>query len=256
MYSAEAFRSKLEVIPSEISTRDASFLREMLAVIERESEHLYSAGRKRYRLNLVGAALTPHGGRQTLRVRVAFQGAEGEQYDGQEESDLERITFTYTFSPQRSPEANLRHFRRYIAQRAVALAGVKPILRAASTRIPNESLSDIGFRILTRLIPVRGSVIATATYGLDSPETAMAMAYRRKYVGATTYRGYRRFGDPLVRAMHRYAWLTPFIKTLLIMPCIQAMRAELGQAPWYRSLASRLYLRGWLMVCRQLGRKV
>ena len=136
MYSAEAFRSKLEVVPSEISTHDAIFLREMLAAIEQEGERLYSAGSKGYRLNLVGATLAPHGRRQTLRVRVTFERAEGEQRDGQEETDLERITFTYTFSPQRSPEANLRHFRRYIAKRAVALAGVesKPRLIAASTR--------------------------------------------------------------------------------------------------------------------------
>jgi uncharacterized membrane protein YeaQ/YmgE (transglycosylase-associated protein family) len=101
--------------------------RTMLDFVKREAEHLYSSGEGHYRLKLFGAEITPHGHRQTLRVRVAFV-SDDIREQGQAKTGLERINFTYTFSPGLSPERNLRRFRRYVTLRAGSLHGIEPKL--------------------------------------------------------------------------------------------------------------------------------
>src|SRR5262245_58342789 len=44
---------------------------------------------------------------------------------------------------------------------------------------------------------VGGSVIATATYGIDAPQTLLALRYRSAFVDRREYVGYRHFGDPI-----------------------------------------------------------
>jgi hypothetical protein len=99
------------------------------------------------------------------------------------------------------------------------------------------------------------SVIATATFGLHSPETRLAQRYRHRFIGQHVYRGYRRFGDPLARFIVKHPWSRLPLRKLLIDPCLSAMNAELSDNPWYVRPLSRMYLRLWVATCRALGNK-
>ena len=104
------------------------------------------------------------------------------------------------------------------------------------------------------LITGRGSVIATACYGTDSPETQLALMYKFKYVGPSVYRGYLRFGSPIAAGILKHPWLRPLVKWVLVNPILRAMQAELEERPRHRNWLSRQYLKGWLKLCHRLGR--
>jgi uncharacterized membrane protein YeaQ/YmgE (transglycosylase-associated protein family) len=127
MYAVEDFRSKLESNSVDASIPDRVFSRTMLDFVEREADRLYLSGEERYRLKIFGAEFTAHGHRRTLRVRVAFVSDEIKE-QGEAKTSLERINFTYTFSPRLSPQTNLRRFRRYLTRRAASLQGIEPKL--------------------------------------------------------------------------------------------------------------------------------
>lgn len=145
MYAVEDFRSKLESNSLDASIHDRVFSRKMLDFVEREADRLYSSGKGHYRLKIFGAEFSPHGRRRTLRVRVAFVSDDIKE-QGEAKTSLERINFTYTFSPRLSPETNLRRFRRYLTRRAASLHGIEPKL------ILSEVLTKrfkVGFGLVT-----------------------------------------------------------------------------------------------------------
>ena len=127
MYAVEDFRSKLESNSLDASIRDRVFSRTMLDFVEREADRLYLSGKERYRLKIFGAEFSPHGHRRTLRVRVAFV-SDDIKDPGEAKTSVERINFTYTFSPRLSPQTNLRRFRHYLTRRAASVQGIEPKL--------------------------------------------------------------------------------------------------------------------------------
>lgn len=90
------------------------------------------------------------------------------------------------------------------------------------------------------------SVIATAMYGRESPGTILAQLFRRRYVGATTYAGYRRWADPLVVEMLEDATVEAEVRRVLVEPCLRGMLATLLNLPWSVCAWERLYLASWL----------
>ena len=125
MFRIEDFRCELDKSALELSARDLRFIQGMCSAMQREEQGLYKAQEEKYHLKLRGAGLSPHGRRQTLRVNVAFELAERNE-NGGHRTGLETMTLTYTFSPQLSPEENLRRFRSYVAKQASDLIGVEP----------------------------------------------------------------------------------------------------------------------------------
>jgi len=125
MYAVEALRSKLENPSSGFALKDYEFPRRMLDCLEAERTQEYSGGPTRYHLRIVGAEFSPHGRKHSLRVRVAFESDDAQGLRNRTKSELEKIHFTYTFSPKLSPETNLHRFRQYMIRRAEALSGVE-----------------------------------------------------------------------------------------------------------------------------------
>ena len=125
MYRSEDFRCELNNDAPGVAVRDLAFIQEMFDAMQLEEEGLYEAQGEKYHLKLGGAGFSPHGRRQTLRVNVAFELVDRNEGDGHR-TGLETMTLTYTFSPQLSPEKNLRRFRNYVARRASDLVGIEP----------------------------------------------------------------------------------------------------------------------------------
>lgn len=98
------------------------------------------------------------------------------------------------------------------------------------------------------------SVIATATYGIDSPETQLAQAFRRRFVGQLEYRGYRIFGDPIAQLISRNPQMKEIIRTRLVDPILIAMKAELDGVPSEEYQLERQYLKRWREYCLVLGK--
>lgn len=92
------------------------------------------------------------------------------------------------------------------------------------------------------------SIIATATCGPASYETQLAVAFRRKYVGATEYYGYLLWGAPLAALIHRYPRLKPVVRWLLVDPflvyCVAMLTnatAHLPRRTYYWSIGLRAF---------------
>ena len=123
MYQPGEFLLKLEDGTNRLSERDKIFCRKMFTKIRREERRPYVAEEERYYIRLLTVGWSPHGRRQTLRVRFRFEISDSENTN-RRKSDLECIDFTYTFGRYCPVWLEMFSFRRYIVRR-VACSGVK-----------------------------------------------------------------------------------------------------------------------------------
>lgn len=98
------------------------------------------------------------------------------------------------------------------------------------------------------------SMIASVVYGWDHPATQLAEEYRRRYVGQTTYLGYRLFGATMVSHMEAHPILKPLVQDLIVDPCVRGMAARLLGLP-HVALWEQAYLDVWLRSSHDVGRR-
>lgn len=97
------------------------------------------------------------------------------------------------------------------------------------------------------------SVIATATCGLEAPETQLAQAFRRCFVGPTTYAGYRVWGDKVARFLTRHPGWKPVARRVFVQPACRYFRAVLDGTPERCPWLTRVYVRALMRFSRWLG---